>query len=299
MFMIRPSLALLLATLSFPVSAQNDPPPASAASSVSATLRPALAQVGQSLSEIGIRHWKAPNEVRSAADQDVSSIQRDLNGPLAGLLQQADAAPGSVPAAFAVYRNVDALYDTLLRVVLTANLAAPDSEATSLQGALSNLESARTALGDSILGSSQAQQAELIRVRAALASAATVQRAPAKTTVVDDGPAKDTTTKHKKPATTKKPASTPSNPDSTSGSAPQSPFWGTWADFREPCNEFPCLTQQGEPGAKAGITGRVAFWDSQAVFTPVSLEERFDAGGNGRGKSGRCHRSSTRGSCGC
>ena len=221
MFMIRPSLALLLATLSFPVSAQNDPPPASAASSVSATLRPALAQVGQSLSEIGIRHWKAPNEVRSAADQDVSSIQRDLNGPLAGLLQQADAAPGSVPAAFAVYRNVDALYDTLLRVVLTANLAAPDSEATSLQGALSNLESARTALGDSILGSSQAQQAELIRVRAALASAATVQRAPAKTTVVDDGPAKDTTTKHKKPATTKKPASTPSNPDSTSGSAPQ------------------------------------------------------------------------------
>jgi hypothetical protein len=217
MFLIRPSLALLLATLSCSVFAQSDG--TQAPSSAFGALRPALAQVGQSLSGISIRRWKAPNEVRSAADQDVSSIQRDLNGTLAGLLQQADAAPNSVPAAFAVYRNVDALYDTLLRVVLTANLAAPDSEATSLQGALSNLESARAALGDSILGSSQAQQAELIRVRAALAGASTVQRAPAKTTVVDDGPVKDTTTKHKKPATTKKP---PAKQDSTSGTpAPQ------------------------------------------------------------------------------
>jgi len=85
-----------------------------------------LRRVGQSLSGISIRRWKAPNEVKSAADQDVASIQRDLSGTLATLMDQADAAPGSVPAAFAVYRNVDALYDTLLRVVLTANLAAPD-----------------------------------------------------------------------------------------------------------------------------------------------------------------------------
>ena len=222
MLLTRPTLALILATLSCSVSAQSDgmqtPPP----SSVSASLRPALAQVGQCLSEVSIRRWKAPNEVKAAADQDVSSIQRDLSGTLAGLLQQADAAPGSVPAAFAVYRNVDALYDTLLRVVLTANLAAPDSEVTSLQAALSNLESARTALGESILGSSQAQQAELIKVRAALASAATVQRAPAKTTVVDDGPAKDTTPKHKHVPATKKQGSTSANPDSTSGTpAPQ------------------------------------------------------------------------------
>jgi hypothetical protein len=206
----RASLALLVATLPCTLSAQNAAP--ANATSVSATLRPALAEVSQSLGSVSIRHWKAPNDVKSAADQDVQSIQRDLNGTLPGLIDQADAASGSVPPAFAVYRNVDALYDTLLRVVLTANLAAPEDEANSLQAALSSLESARTTLGQSILNASQAQQSELVRIRTALARAATVQRAPVTTTVVDDGPVKDST-KHRH---TKKPTSTkPANSDST------------------------------------------------------------------------------------
>jgi len=218
MFLSRVSMALLVATLSWSVSAQSATPPAGAPAdppiTVSATLRPALSQVGQSLSSINVHHWKAPNEVKSAADQDVSSIQRDLNGTLAGLLQQADAAPGSVPAAFAVYRNVDALYDTLLRVVLTANLAATDQEATSLQAALSTLESARGSLGDSILTASQSQQSQLIRIRTALAHAVTVQRAPVTTTVVDDGPAE---TKPRRKTTTKK----TTTPKPSSNSSPQ------------------------------------------------------------------------------
>jgi hypothetical protein len=213
----RVSVALLAATLCWTVSAQSAVPAAPAAISVSSTLRPALAQVGQSLSGISIRRWKAPNEVKSAADQDVASIQRDLSGTLATLMDQADAAPGSVPAAFAVYRNVDALYDTLLRVVLTANLAAPDNEVNTLQAALSSLESARGTLGDSILNASQAQTAELVRIRTVLARAAVVQKAPATTTVVDDGPATSTSkSKH----TTKKPASKPAN-SSNGSSTPQ------------------------------------------------------------------------------
>jgi hypothetical protein len=214
----RVSMALLAATLCWSVSAQSAVPAAPAATSVSGTLRPALAQVGQSLNGIAIRRWKAPNEVKSAADQDVSSIQRDLSGTLATLIDQADAAPGSVPAAFAVYRNVDALYDTLLRVVLTANLAATDSEVSALQAALSTLESARGTLGDSILNASQAQTAELVRIRTVLARAAVVQKAPATTTVVDDGPAASASkSKH---TTTKKPTSTPAKPaNSSNGSS--------------------------------------------------------------------------------
>jgi hypothetical protein len=213
----RVKMALLTASLTcsvlgwtFSASAQNATADGSA--SVSSTLRPALAQVSQTLGSLSIKKWKAPNEVRSAADQDVGSIQRDLNGTLAGLLQQADAAPGSVPAAFAVYRNVDALYDTLLRVVLTANLAAPDNEAAALQSALSSLEGARTSLGESILNSSQAQQTELVRIRTALSKAASAPAPPTKTTVVDDGPA--SSTKAKKPA--KKPGSTATKPASSS-----------------------------------------------------------------------------------
>jgi hypothetical protein len=209
----RVKMALLTASLTcsflawtVTVSAQSAP--ADASTSVSSMLHPALAQVGQTLGSLSIKKWKAPNEVRSAADQDVSSIQRDLNGTLAGLLQQADAAPGSVPQAFAVYRNVNALYDTLLRVVLTANLAAPDNEVSALQSALSSLEGARASLGESILNNSQAQQTELVRIRTALSKSAAAPAPPAKTTVVDDGPA--SSTKTKKPA--KKPGSTATKP---------------------------------------------------------------------------------------
>jgi hypothetical protein len=210
MFFPRVSLALLTAALPWSVSAQGAAPAADPPISVSGTLRPALAQVSQTLNGINTKRWKAPNEVKSAADQDVSSIQRDLSGTLAGLLQQSDSSPGSVPAAFAVYRNVDALYDTLLRVVLTANLAAPDTEANALQGALSTLESARSAIGDSILNASQKQQSDLINIRTALSKASAVQRAPVTTTVVDDGPAAQTKPKHSsKKSTSPKPASNP------------------------------------------------------------------------------------------
>ncbi|MFP5230803.1 MAG: hypothetical protein ACLGXA_24570 [Acidobacteriota bacterium] len=217
MSIVRVSLALLTATIPWSVWAQPAAAAADPPISVSGTLRPALGQVAQALNSVNIRKWKAPGDVKSAADQDTSSIQRDLNGTLAGLLQQADAAPGSVPAAFAVYRNVDALYDTLLRVVLTANLAAPDTEANSLQAALTTLESARSSLGDSISNASQSQQSELVRIRTALARAAAVQRAPVTTTVVNDGPVSETT---KKKHTTHKSKPTP-KPTSKPSSSPQ------------------------------------------------------------------------------
>jgi hypothetical protein len=227
-------MALFVATLSWSVSAQSaasagssspgGAAPADPAITVSSTLRPALSQVSQSLNSVSVRRWKAPNEVKSAADQDVTSIQKDLNGTLANLLQQADAAPGSVPAAFAVYRNVNALYDTLLRVVLTANLAATDQEANSLQAALSSLESARGTVGDSILNASQSEQVQLLQVRAALARASSAPHAPIATTVVNDGPSTDTKPKKKTTTTTtKKPTSTTQKPASSNSSSGSNP----------------------------------------------------------------------------
>jgi hypothetical protein len=201
MFASRGPMALMVAALAWPLAAQSVAASTYAAStsagsaptgtaSVSGPLRPVLSQIAQTLNGLNVRRWKAPNDVRGAADRDISAIQRDLSGTLAGLLDQVDAAPGSIPAAFAVYRNVDALYDTLLRVVGTADLAAPENEAEALEAALKNLENARAELGDRILNGSQAEQAELVRLRTVITAAAAVQRAPVKTTVVDDGPVK-------------------------------------------------------------------------------------------------------------
>jgi hypothetical protein len=177
-----------------------------------------LSQVSQAIAGLNISRWKAPGEVRSAAQQNADSIQRDLHGTLPGLLAQADAAPESVSAVFPVYRNIDALYDVLLRISQTADLAASPSETSSLDSALSQLEGARKNLGNAISSAASKNEAEVVKLRATVAqnAAAAQQAAPAKTTVVNDGPAKSTPAKRKK-----KPAPTTTTP--APAPAPQPP----------------------------------------------------------------------------
>jgi hypothetical protein len=227
MSVLRVPLAAAVAVFCVSVAAQTAAPGSSAPASggavapLSASVRPALSQVAQTLNSVNTRRWKAPQPVRDEADEDIASIQRDLNGTLAGLLQQADAAPGSVPAAFAVYRNIDALYDTLLRVVETAELAAPDNEESQLVSSLKSLEGARGSLGDTILNGAQSEQAELVRLRTVIATAAVQPKAPVKTVVVNDGPAPSTTTHHKRTPTKKPATSTNSSTSSGANSQPQ------------------------------------------------------------------------------
>lgn len=182
-------------------------------------LQPALSQVGQAIANVDIRHWKAPNAVKSATAGDISSIQRDLSGTLAGLMSQAQAAPASIPSSFSVYRNVDALYDTLLRVVETADLAAPDQDAYSLEAALKQLEEARGDLGERILAATQAQQNEVVRLRTAIVRAVAAPPPPVKTIVVDDGPVKKEKKEEHHRHVTKKPVH--KTEDSTQKPSPQ------------------------------------------------------------------------------
>lgn len=187
-------------------------PPEPAAQKASDLLHPALNQVSQAIVALNISRWKAPGEVRSATQQNVDSIQRDLNNTLPGLLATADAAPGTVSAVFPVYRNIDALYDVLLRISETAMLAAPENEANSVNNALGKLESARGELGNAILTASKNNEDETVKLRAAIQQAAAAKAAePPKTTIVDDGPVKSTSSpKHKKKAAPNSSGSQPS-----------------------------------------------------------------------------------------
>ena len=56
-----------------------------------ASLRPALANVQNTIANLNVGHWKAPGETRSAVQQDIVSMQRDLNTTLPGLMAQAEA----------------------------------------------------------------------------------------------------------------------------------------------------------------------------------------------------------------
>lgn len=119
-------IAVLLAACR--ISYAQQPTPAAAPQPTipsSSIVQPAMTEVERSISALNISRWKAPGQVKSAAQQDTGSIQRDLSDTLPGLLSKADAAPTTVPPAFVVYRNIDALYDVLLRVSETASWRRP------------------------------------------------------------------------------------------------------------------------------------------------------------------------------
>ena len=58
-----------------------------------ANLRPALANVQTAIGNLSIPRWKASTEVRTATQQDVASMQRDLTVTLPGLLSQVESQP--------------------------------------------------------------------------------------------------------------------------------------------------------------------------------------------------------------
>jgi hypothetical protein len=147
----------------------------------------AIAHLRRALDGVTVPKWKAPGDVKQTTESDIDSMQRDVSDTLPGLINAALADPAKVSPAFSVYRNVDALYDVLLRVSETAQLAGASRDASLLEDQRSALEDARTQLGTALLQSAQAQDAEVIHLRSA-AVAAPPTAPPAKT-VVDDGPA--------------------------------------------------------------------------------------------------------------
>lgn len=223
---LRIRIPSIIVALSFAVASHGQTAAPAAAPMVppSAILQPALSDVQNTTSALNISRWKAPGSVRQAAQEDIDSIQRDLGNTLPGLIAQADAAPAAVSPSFAVYRNLDALYDVLLRVSETANLAAPENESNAAAAALQRLESARSQLGDSILHNSQRNEAQLVALAASARSAqAAAPDARKGDNVIDDGPGKAPAKRTTKKTTQKKPATKPAAGTPAGGTAQSAP----------------------------------------------------------------------------
>jgi hypothetical protein len=114
----------------------------------SAVMRPAVESLRQTLLMLRPERWKAASQVAGESAADIGSIERDLDTTLPTLLSAADAAPGSTTQMLAAYRNVDALYDVLVRVTQTAVLAAPQPQSMALQQATAAMQQSRRDLGD-------------------------------------------------------------------------------------------------------------------------------------------------------
>ena len=181
-----------------PNPAPNPAQDAAGATKPSELVQPALATLQQTLTALKLDKWKS-GSIREEAATNISSIQKDLEGPLAQLLDAADAAPASAAKTLPAYRNMDALYDVLIRVEAGARVSAPGEQVGQLQEARATVDKARRALGDQLADLTTAQEKQVASLQASLKT----QAAPA-CPAVAPAPASAPPTaakKKKKPAT--------------------------------------------------------------------------------------------------
>jgi hypothetical protein len=164
------SMAALMAQSMSP-AAQKPTPQGSAALSgpaINESLRPALAQAGSALSQVRIDHWKLSRESKEQLRGDADSIQRDLTTQLPGLFQAAQQSPTALEPQLNIMHNVDALYDVLVRIATTANLAGGKADIDILDNAVLRLESARKAAASQVLQAASLQDQEIVKLRTSL-----------------------------------------------------------------------------------------------------------------------------------
>jgi hypothetical protein len=186
----QPALLLLMLSASFlPLTAQtpdaSSSAPYAAASATGNTagylatpsnvMRPALASLREALEILRPERWKAAGAITSESANDIGSIERDLDTTLPPLLTSADAASDSTAQLLPAYRNVEALYDVLVRVTQTAVLAAPAQQSQALQEATATLQQSRSDFGDLL---NQAAQGQERRLREAQTRLRTIEAAP-------------------------------------------------------------------------------------------------------------------------
>jgi len=134
----------------------------------SAMMQPALDTLAQAIEVLRPEKWKASDAIRQETGSNIDSIHRDIQTTLPQLLATADAAPNSISQLLPAYRNVEALYDVLLRVAQVANLAAPNQQSAAIDHARARLEDARRALGDHLNSAALTQDQQVHRLQAAL-----------------------------------------------------------------------------------------------------------------------------------
>jgi len=177
-------LQLTLSAAAVSIAAQTPeaaPPPATqpafARPSPTTILQPALGSIQQALLIVRPEKWKAPGTVSAESVSDIGSIQRDLNSTLPPLLNAADS--GAMTQLLPAYRNIEALYDVLVRVTQTSILAAPTPQSAALQHATIDLQQARRDFGDLLDSTAQSQDRHLHEVQLKLTTLQSTPPPPA------------------------------------------------------------------------------------------------------------------------
>jgi len=139
------------------------------------------------LAKLRIDKWKVDSGSKRQTQDNVESVQRNLQAALPEMIAELKASPENLAATFKLYRNLDALYNVFGSVAESTGAFGSKDEFQSLENDLSSFEKARRSFADRMESLAGAKEAEVIRLRAALQSAqASAPAEPPKKIVVDD-----------------------------------------------------------------------------------------------------------------
>jgi hypothetical protein len=221
-------LAMLLSAAAAQTAPSGQPEVAAPASYASVSqLNGMLTQLEQAsqatqvdLAKMRIERWKADGGSKRQAQQNVESIERNLQEALPTMIAELRSSPESLPSSFKLYRNLDALYDVFGAVVESAGAWGSKDEFQALENDLSALEKSRHGFADRMASLASAKETELARLRSEARSAqAATDSAPPKKVIVDD----TEPVKPVKKVVKKKPAAKstkPATPGAAAASAP-------------------------------------------------------------------------------
>ena len=80
---------------SAPAGSSATATPATTSGRIGATLQPSVQLVKEALNTVNIDKWKASAAIKSEADGNLHSVQRDMDETLPALVKIADASPDS------------------------------------------------------------------------------------------------------------------------------------------------------------------------------------------------------------
>lgn len=158
-----------------------------------------MPQISQSLDATRPTKWKVKADEHDTDLRNFASIQKDMDQVLPGLLTTAQASPKSVASGLAVYRNLNALYDVMVRLEQTAEIAGRD-DLPGLQDALTRLETVRGDLAEKLTALSAQQEAVVAHAQRVLAEQQAAAAAPKHIVADDAAPAKKKTPAKNSPA---------------------------------------------------------------------------------------------------
>jgi hypothetical protein len=160
------------------------------------------------LSKLRIEKWKADGSEKQQMQQVAESLQKNITMAVPGLINDLQAAPGSVSKAFKLYHNMNVVYEFLNSLAEAAATYGKKEEYEPLANDASALDNARQNLSSYIEQTANNLEIQLQK------PVPTPQTQPAQTpkkVVIDDDtpPPKK---KKKKAATTPKPTPSPTPP---------------------------------------------------------------------------------------